>query len=461
MNLHKLILTENECYKVGRTITPRGILVHSTGANNPTLKRYVNPNDGLLGKNLYNNHWNQFRPAGRQVCVHGFIGKLENGTVATYQTLPWNYRGWHGGSGANGSVNNTHISFEMCEDGLNDVVYFNKIYKEATELCAYLCKLYNLNEKTIIGHYEGHQLGIASNHGDPRNWFSKFGKNMDTFRADVKKLLGGVSQPIIVKPPVVVQPPIVKPLPNTLPNLVNGKRTFTYKDLNFYEFPVSKLQLEYWDRPKNSANFPVFCNAGFFAYYKEKVSGIDKYFTLPVGNLCCYATYLTQMGRKYLEEWTGKKITNQVKINANQNPRNNFKNVSTLVISNNNTAKIIDSNTLPEDCKFAISGVPTIRNGDDVSWGSYVKPQGWESGMYATYRNWIAITKTGSMLLISGKTSTNNYIYGMEFWNKVKDLNLIQDCIALDGGGSFIKKNQGVITKTSENRQINSVLVIK
>lgn len=75
MNLHKLILTNNACYKTGKTITPKGIMVHSTGANNPNLKRYVGPDDGLLGKNQYNNHWNQDNPDGRQVCVHGFIGK--------------------------------------------------------------------------------------------------------------------------------------------------------------------------------------------------------------------------------------------------------------------------------------------------------------------------------------------------------------------------------------------------
>lgn len=50
MNLHKLILTENACYKAGRKITVKGIMVHSTGANNPNLKRYVGPDDGLLGK---------------------------------------------------------------------------------------------------------------------------------------------------------------------------------------------------------------------------------------------------------------------------------------------------------------------------------------------------------------------------------------------------------------------------
>lgn len=191
MNLHKLIFINNACYKAGRTITPKGIMVHSTGANNPNLNRYIGPDDGLLGKNQYNNHWNQDRPDGRQVCVHGFIGKLADGSIATYQTLPWNHRGWHGG----GSSNDTHISFEICEDGLTDASYFRAVYQEAVELCVYLCKLYGLTDKDIIGHYEGYQLGIASNHGDPRNWFPKHGKSMDTFRDEVKALLNTTASP--------------------------------------------------------------------------------------------------------------------------------------------------------------------------------------------------------------------------------------------------------------------------
>ena len=67
MNLNKLIFTENACYKAGRKITVKGIMVHSTGANNPWLKRYVGPDDGKLGKNQYNNHWNAYHPAGREV----------------------------------------------------------------------------------------------------------------------------------------------------------------------------------------------------------------------------------------------------------------------------------------------------------------------------------------------------------------------------------------------------------
>lgn len=185
MKLRKLLLTNNACYKAGKTITPKGIMVHSTGANNPWLKRYVGPDDGLLGKNQYNNHWNQNKPGGRQVCVHAFIGKLADGSIATYQTLPWNHRGWHAG----GDANNTHIGFEICEDGLTDTSYFSAVYKEAVELCVHLCKLYGLSEKDIICHSEGYKQGIASNHADVMHWFPKHGKTMDTFRADVKKLL--------------------------------------------------------------------------------------------------------------------------------------------------------------------------------------------------------------------------------------------------------------------------------
>src|SRR5690554_5592127 len=199
MNLRKLIFVNNECYKAGKTITPKGIMVHSTGANNPNLKRYVGPDDGLLGRNQYNNHWNQPRPDGRQVCVHGFIGKLADGSIATYQTLPWSHRGWHAG----GKANDTHIGFEICEpggfsyyknqmvgyDAKKNEVYFRKAWQNAVNLCVFLCKEYGLSEKDILSHAEGNKKGIASNHSDVGHWFPKQGENMDTFMAAVKQAL--------------------------------------------------------------------------------------------------------------------------------------------------------------------------------------------------------------------------------------------------------------------------------
>lgn len=189
MNLRKCLLTKNECYQRGVKINPVGVMVHSTGANNPWLKRYVQPDDGLLGTNNNGNHWNRYRPDGRQVCVHALIGKLADGGIATYQTLPWNYRGWHSGYGSKGSANNMgYIGFEICEDGLNDGAYFAKVYREAVELAAYLCKMFGFNplaDGKVICHSEGHKRGIASNHADVMHWFPKHGKSMDTFRADV------------------------------------------------------------------------------------------------------------------------------------------------------------------------------------------------------------------------------------------------------------------------------------
>lgn len=199
MNLHECMLINNRCYKTNAAIKPRGVMVHSTGANNPWLRRYVQPAPGqagaqeildFLGVNKNGNSWNR---SDISVCVHAFIGKAKDGSVATEQTLPWNHRGWHAGDGTSGkSANDTHISFEICEDDLTDPVYFAGVYKEATELVAHLCQLYNLDptaDGVIICHQDGYKRGIASNHGDIYNWFPKHGKTMVDFRNDVYTLL--------------------------------------------------------------------------------------------------------------------------------------------------------------------------------------------------------------------------------------------------------------------------------
>lgn len=191
MNLHKLFLTENACYKTGKKHIPKKIMWHSTGANNPFLSRYVGPDDGILGVNKYNNHWNQYKPDGRSVCVHAFIGYTKDKKdIATYQTLPWDHVGWHSGFGSKGSANTLgYIGFEICEDGLDNKGYFDRVYNEAIELSVMLCKKYNLTEKDIIDHAEGYKLGIASNHGDITHWLRRFGLSMNDVRREVAKRL--------------------------------------------------------------------------------------------------------------------------------------------------------------------------------------------------------------------------------------------------------------------------------
>lgn len=210
MRLRQQLLTRNECYIAGRTIKPKGVMIHSTGANNPKVSRYVPGNDemGCSG----NPRWNTYHAGGKDIgahpyikdsktglcktcgggqkCVHAFIGLFADGKVGTVQTMLWDRRGWHAG----GAANNTHIGFEICEDGLADSVYFQAVYREAVELTAYLCQLYNLDplaDGVVICHQEGYRRGVASNHGDVLHWFPKHGKTMDDFRADVARLMKG------------------------------------------------------------------------------------------------------------------------------------------------------------------------------------------------------------------------------------------------------------------------------
>ena len=199
--------TNSTCYRGTNKMTVKGVLWHSTGANNPNLKRYIQPSDNavdkeemlkLLGTNKYRNDWNHIE---HQAGLNCWIGKLADGTVTTIQTMPWDYRPWGCASGAKGSCNNGWIQFEICEDGLTDKTYFDKVYKEACEITAYLCDMFNIDPKgtvrmngvdvpTILCHQDSYKLGLGSNHGDIYHWFQKYGKSMETAREDVAQLMG-------------------------------------------------------------------------------------------------------------------------------------------------------------------------------------------------------------------------------------------------------------------------------
>ena len=184
----------------------KGVLWHSTGANNPNLKRYVQPSDDAKDKKEWleklgvNSYGNDLNHTSNEIGLNAWIGKLSDGTVTTIQTMPWNYRPWGCASGIKGSCNNGWIQFEICEDNLKDKNYFNKVYTEACELTAYLCDIFNINPKgtvsyngvkipTILCHADAHDLGFGSNHGDVYHWFIKYGKDMDDVREDVAKLM--------------------------------------------------------------------------------------------------------------------------------------------------------------------------------------------------------------------------------------------------------------------------------
>ena len=223
--------TTSTCYQQTSKMTIKGILWHSTGANNTTIKRYVQPSDNdpnrntllaKIGTNIGRNDWNHIN---MQAGLNAWVGTLADGSVAAVQTMPWDYKPWGCGSGNRGSCNNGWIQFEICEDNLTNKDYFEKVYKEACELTAYLCKKYNLNPKgsvsfngisvpVVLCHQDSAQLGLGSNHADIYHWFTKFGKNMNTVREDVAKIMGTASSSVAT--PSNISSPLISSLKRDL-----------------------------------------------------------------------------------------------------------------------------------------------------------------------------------------------------------------------------------------------------
>ncbi|MEY8327416.1 N-acetylmuramoyl-L-alanine amidase [Lachnospiraceae bacterium 54-11] len=186
MNLKQNYLTQSGCYKAGKHITVKGLMIHSVGCPQPKA-------------DVFMKNWNR---ADANACVHAIIEP--DGDV--YQLLPWEHRGWHCG----GSANNTHIGVEMTEpstikyagganctetgDGENTKAHVLATYKYAVELFAFLCHQFGLDpmaDGVVISHSEGCRRGIASNHGDVEHLWSKFGLTMEQFRKDIKVAMEG------------------------------------------------------------------------------------------------------------------------------------------------------------------------------------------------------------------------------------------------------------------------------
>ena len=168
MEIIKNILTNNDCYKTGRRLNIKRLMVHSTAVPGAPAKNFVNS-------------WNVSKPGGREVCVHGFID-----SVSAYQTLPWDMQAWHCG----GSGNQQAIGIELCEPkDYSNKTEGMKTINNAVKVYAYLCKMFGISPSNIVSHKEGHAMGIASNHGDPDHWWKHIGYTMDNFRADVQKAI--------------------------------------------------------------------------------------------------------------------------------------------------------------------------------------------------------------------------------------------------------------------------------
>lgn len=388
-----VIPTSKYSLKCPYSMTPTVIVVHNT-ANDATAENEI--------KYMQSNS--------NQVSFHFAVDDTE-----VVQGIPVNRNAWHAGDG-NGTGNRKGIAVEICYSKSGGTKFI-QAEKNAAEFIAGLLK------------ERGWGIDKVTRHQD---YSGKYCPHR-TLDMGWERFLGMVKSYLAEK-------------------TAEYADTYSHDGLTFQR--VRDFAVRYHDLPKKTAAFSGSgeINGGFFAYFKSS-DGVE--FTLPVANLVCDIGEIPSAAAKYLTPYvSGGKL--RYGCANNQTSQFKGKKVSTLVVPSSGAPYVADVSEPPAGCKYAVSGVPTVRDGDDVDYYNYVKAQGWDdSCMYATYRHWLGV-RNGEIWCISGKTSTGNYIYGMEFWKKVRDEGF-DDVICLDGGGSWYwKPESGTAKATAGNRSVNN-----
>lgn len=191
LNIIQNYLKKNRCYIANVKRTPIGIQMHTIGTGQSTAASVAE-------------YWNQNIVS---ACVTYCVDCDVEGKVL--QFLPESTRSWADAGFGNSNL----ITIEICESDYikytsgasykitNEVKFKADIlrgYNTAVLLCADICRRYGWNPSAklanglylISSHDEGRRAGVSSAHVDPTHVWPQIGKTMDTFRADVKAVMG-------------------------------------------------------------------------------------------------------------------------------------------------------------------------------------------------------------------------------------------------------------------------------
>ncbi len=209
-----------------------------------------------------------------------------------------------------------------------------------------------------------------------------------------------------------------------------SKTVYSLDDVHVQVIDVWNFGLKREIKKKKDICELNYANAGYFGL----TAGGG---TIPVGNLAIDGKIITEA--KTQERWlntAGKKLT-------------------TLIIHNNNKAEFVITDSLNSvpDVKYAISGIPIIRNGYKVPVEDIKREGYFGSELYDTWHGFIGI-RDNRLVYVAAKLDFELMVYLLEVLG-------IKDAIKLDGGGSFILHNDKFEVATKENRKIDNILVWK
>lgn len=328
---------------------------------------------------------------------------------------------WHAGDGGNGPGNRQGIAIEICYSKSGGA-RFTKAEQNAAELTAKLLIDFGWGLDKVTKHQD-----YSGKYCPHRTLDLGWDRFLDMVEAKRKELLG------------------IKTSAKTERMTLNG---YTIERAD--DFSVL-----YWDKSKKKGTANTYINGGFFAPFAE--NGFT--FTLPVGNLVSdiVPSSLPSVALKYLEPHiSGSKLRWSVTNNAGKQFLG--KAVTTFVLPRTGTPYVRELTASPESCRYAISGIPVIRDGVDVSYANFVKPQGWDdSPFYATARNFIGL-KGSTIYIVNGTSKTTNFVAKSEVYDALKPFAFDQ-LIALDGGGSCYHKYKGKADFIWTDRTVNNLVL--
>jgi N-acetylmuramoyl-L-alanine amidase CwlA len=327
--------------------------------------------------------------------AHYYVGHAsENGAI--YQSVAPENCAWHCGSETgiyyNECRNDSAIGIEMCcHKDENGNWYFDDITVEKTlELTKWLMKEYDIPGKNVIRHYDVTRKQCPAPF--VVNW-----KKWEVFKSELLK-----------------------------EDIDVPKTVYSINDVHVQVILPDKFKIKVVDEKKQNIKENNYANAGFFA---NADSG-----TIPVGHLVVGGKVITNA--KTQADW----------LNTARHEH------TTIVVYSDDTVAVIKTADIEsiQNVKYAISGIPIIRNGYKVSMDE-IKSEGYFGNeCYWTWHGFLGV-RHGKLVYVASETDFDMMPYLMEVLG-------ITDAIKLDGGGSFILHNGKFRVATDENRKINNII---
>ena len=194
-----------------------------------------------------------------------------------------------------------------------------------------------------------------------------------------------------------------------------------------------------------------YINAGYFGSYSEA----GERFALPAGHLAGIYTATGRWMRHYAEErgrFVGDRWIFDSSRWAYANPTHGRP--VTTVYTQGSQVRVAELVSLPDDVGHAVSGIPLIRDGRACTVAD-ITAQGWDTSPLRSTWHTVLAVDDGRIYVFAWESQSDNLVTSGE---AARAFAGYRDVVKLDGGGSFICRQNGEEQSTAEDRVICSIL---